>query len=105
MLETLFANRQQIAAWFAAFLFAWTPLATLLARAISRPQPSASWWKRGLYDLFVDTPAWAAALGRSGIFGGVFNVPGLPSRRPVDNPIASDGGTSPPELPITKVAS
>jgi hypothetical protein len=85
-LRSIYDHREQIAATFAAFLFAWTPVATLLARFVARPPASASWLKRGLYDLFVDTPAWAAALGRSGIFGGAFNVPGLPSRLAVDNP-------------------
>lgn len=79
-------HRLEIGAAFAAALVAWTPVATLLARFIPRPGPQAHWAKRALFDLFVDTPAWAAALGRSGILGGVFNVPGVPSRTPSDNP-------------------
>jgi hypothetical protein len=72
-------------ALFSAAL-AWSPIATLLARKIPRPDPSAPWWKRLAYDIFIDTPAWTAAIGRSGIFGGTFNFPLVPSRDPSDNP-------------------
>lgn len=80
-------HRAEIAAWFIAFATAYTVLiATPLARAIKRPPADAAWWKRALYDLAIDTPSWLAALERSGILGGIFNVPGVPSRKPEDNP-------------------
>ena len=89
-LQRLWDHRQAIGAAIMAALVAWTPIATLLARVIARPAPSASWWKRGLYDLFIDTPSWVAALGHSGILGGSFNVPGVPSRAPEQNPLPSE---------------
>lgn len=82
----IWSRREAIAAVFMAGLIAWTPIATFLARLIARPAPAAAWWKRALYDIFVDTPAWAAALGHSGILGGIFNFPGIPSRAPEQNP-------------------
>lgn len=81
-----YQHRKEIGAGFMAALIAWTPLATFLARVIKRPPPAATWWKRACYDLFIDTPSWTAALGHSGVFGGVFNLPGVPSRRAESNP-------------------
>lgn len=80
-------HRAELAAWFIAAATAYTVLiATPLARLVKRPPPDAPWWKRALYDIFIDTPAWLAVLERSGILGGIFNVPGAPSRLPSDNP-------------------
>jgi hypothetical protein len=89
-LHYLYDHREEIAAWFVAAATAYTvAIATPLARLIKRPPPEASWWKRGLYDLCIDTPSWLAALERSGIAGGLFNVPGAPSRQRTDNPTPS----------------
>lgn len=80
-------HRAEIAAWFIAAAAGYTVLiATPLARVIKRPPSDAAWWKRALWDLCIDTPSWLAALERSGILGGIFNVPGVPSRKPEDNP-------------------
>lgn len=80
-------HRAEIAAWFVAAATAYTVLiATPLARVIKRPPSDAAWWKRALWDLCIDTPSWLAALERSGALGGIFNFPGVPSRRPEDNP-------------------
>jgi hypothetical protein len=65
---------------------AWTPMATLIAAKVPRPPATSPRWKRCLYDLLVDMPAWCAAVGRIGIFGGKGNIPLLPSRQPNDNP-------------------
>lgn len=86
-LKYVWDHRAELAAAFIAFATAYTiAVATPLSRLIKRPAPDAKWWKRALYDLFIDTPSWLAALERSGIFGGIFNVPGVPSRLPKDNP-------------------
>ena len=86
-LKYVWEHREAIAAAFIAAATAYTVfVATPLSRIIKRPPPSASWWKRLLYDLAIDTPSWLAAVERSGIFGGIFNVPGVPSRTPDQNP-------------------
>jgi hypothetical protein len=86
-LQYVWDHREAIAAWFIAAATAYTVfVATPLSRVIKRPDASARWWARLLYDLCIDTPSWLATLERSGVFGGIFNVPGVPSRRPADNP-------------------
>lgn len=85
-LQYLIDHRVAIGAAFSAFLIAWTGVASVLAMFIKRPDPHAHWLKRLLFDLLVDTPAWVAALERAGILGGKFNMPGVPSRQPSDNP-------------------
>jgi hypothetical protein len=86
-LQYAWHHRVEIAAWLMAAATAYSiAIATPLARVIKRPSPSAPAWQRLMYDLFIDTPAWLAALERSGILGGIFNVPGVPSRLPSDNP-------------------
>lgn len=83
----IWSNRDAIAASLIAFAAAYSVIiATPLSRLIPRPPPSAHWAKRLAYDLFIDTPSWLAALEHSGILGGVFNVPGVPSRAPEANP-------------------
>jgi hypothetical protein len=80
-------HRAEIAAWFIAGATAYSIfVATPLARVIKRPSPADAWWQRLLWDLAIDTPAWLAALERSGVLGGIFNVPGVPSRKAEDNP-------------------
>lgn len=61
-----------------------------IARQVPRPGPEAAWWKRVLYDLIVDMPAVKASQGRAGILGGSWNIPGVPSRLPEDNPKPSE---------------
>lgn len=86
-LTWIWSHRDAIAASMVAFATAYSLIvATPLSRIISRPPPSASWWKRALYDLCIDTPSWLAALEHSGILGGIFNLPGVPSRTPSANP-------------------
>jgi hypothetical protein len=85
----LYQHREQIGAGIISALVAWIPVATLLARFIRRPAADAHWFKRLAFDLFVDTPALVAAIGRAGIFGGTFNFPGVPSRMMADNPTPS----------------
>lgn len=86
-LTWIWSHRDAIAASMVAFATAYSLIvATPLSRIISRPPPSASWWKRALYDLCIDTPSWLAALEHSGILGGIFNLPGVPSRAPEANP-------------------
>jgi hypothetical protein len=86
-LQYVWDHRAGIAASFMAAATAYSlAIATPLARVIKRPDAAATWWKRAAYDLFIDTPSWLAALGRSGILGGIFNLPGVPSRLPFDNP-------------------
>jgi hypothetical protein len=74
---------------------AWTPIATFIATKV--PRPTTPRWKRFAYDFFVDVPAWAAAAERSGVFGGKFNLPLVPSRNPMDNP--PKNGEPPPAPP------
>lgn len=81
----LYNNRLEVSGWIFAAMVAWTPFATFLARFVKRPPATSSWIKRALFDLFIDTPALMASLERVGIFGGKFNLPGVPSRLPVDN--------------------
>lgn len=85
-LRSVYDHRQEIGATCMALLVGWTTVATALARCIKRPPPSSPWIARLLFDLFIDTPAWLAVLERSGILGGIFNLPGVPSRQPADNP-------------------
>ena len=95
----VYQHRVAIAAWIMAALAAWCVPASFLARFIPRPKAAPGWRNalaRALYDLFVDPPSLVAALARVGIFGGVANLPGMPSRLPIDNPPVE---RVPPPLP------
>jgi hypothetical protein len=84
--DQIWEKAKNVIAVIVAAGIAYTPLATFIASKVPRPPATSPRWKRCLYDLLVDMPAWCAAVGRIGIFGGKGNVPLLPSRQPNDNP-------------------
>lgn len=98
-LEWLWAHRAEIAAnakafvaWCAAVGTIWTGVATFLAGRWERPTTGSA-FKRLLFDLLIDMPAWRATRGQVGITGGKMNVPLVPSRSAEDNPKKDAGGT------------